>query len=44
MNGMAAGLLHAGNYAAATHWLKAVKAANHRRRCRGGEDEGDAGE
>ena len=27
MNGMVPGLLHAGNYAAATHWLKAVKAA-----------------
>jgi branched-chain amino acid transport system substrate-binding protein len=26
MNGMVPGLLHAGNYAAATHWLKAVKA------------------
>ena len=27
MNGMVPGLLHAGNYCAATHWLKAVKAA-----------------
>ncbi|MEI7713916.1 MAG: ABC transporter substrate-binding protein [Rhodospirillales bacterium] len=27
MNGMVPGLLHAGNYSAATHWLKAVKAA-----------------
>ena len=27
MNGMVPGLLHAGNYAAATHWLKSVKAA-----------------
>ena len=27
MNGMVPGLLHAGNYAAATHWLTAVKAA-----------------
>jgi branched-chain amino acid transport system substrate-binding protein len=26
MDGMVPGLLHAGNYAAATHWLKAVKA------------------
>ncbi len=27
MNGMVPGLLHAGNYAAATHWLKCVQAA-----------------
>ncbi len=27
MNGMVPGLLHAANYCAATHWLKAVKAA-----------------
>jgi branched-chain amino acid transport system substrate-binding protein len=27
MNGMVPGLLHAANYAAATHWLKCVKAA-----------------
>src|SRR5579863_3667495 len=27
MGGMVPGLLHAGNYAAATHWLKSVKAA-----------------
>jgi len=27
MGGMVPGLLHAGNYAAATHWLKCVKAA-----------------
>ena len=27
MNGMVPGLLHAANYAAATHWLKSVKAA-----------------
>ena len=27
MNGMVPGLLHAGNYCAANHWLKAVKAA-----------------
>ena len=27
MGGMVPGLLHAGNYAAATHWLKAIKAA-----------------
>ena len=27
MNGMVPGLLHAGNYCAATHWLKSVKAA-----------------
>jgi branched-chain amino acid transport system substrate-binding protein len=27
MNGMVPGLLHAGSYCAATHWLKAVKAA-----------------
>ncbi len=27
MGGMVPGLLHAGNYCAATHWLKAVKAA-----------------
>jgi branched-chain amino acid transport system substrate-binding protein len=27
MNGMVPGLLHAGNYCAAYHWLKAVKAA-----------------
>ncbi len=27
MNGMVPGLLHAGNYCAATHWLKAVQAA-----------------
>ena len=26
MGGMVPGLLHAGNYAAATHWLKAVRA------------------
>jgi branched-chain amino acid transport system substrate-binding protein len=28
MNGMVPGLLHAGNYCAANHWLKAVKAAD----------------
>ena len=45
MGGMVPGLLHAGSYCAATHWLKAVKAVGIDR-CRrgGGEDEGDAGE